>query len=350
MSRPCPRAVLLLLLALGCAGLRADLVPDLNAVRLPVPDRSAAALADARREGLEVALLRLSGERAALAHPEIAAALRRPQRYLVQYSYRDDGEDGDDGLSLRLEYDAPALRGLLRAAGLPLWTANRPPVLTFLVVNDGRQRRFASAAELPAAGAALRAQFRRRGLPLRLPLYDLQDRLALPLGAAWRQDSAALVDAALRYDEDVLLAGRVARLSDGRWLGDWRILQAGRWQVEPVSADSLADFAAAGADLAARSLVARYAVVAAADGDLRLRVAVEGIADFAAYRRVRGLLQALEPVDRVAAERVEAGRVLLRLESAAQAEPLARIIELDPRFQRRAAAPGEAALRYRWRE
>jgi hypothetical protein len=337
---------LLLLAALAVPQLRAELVAGLETVELPLPDRSSAALNAARREGLAVVVLRLTGQAAALESAAVTRALANAQRYTLRYSYRDDG----GRLGVQLDYDGAALRVLLREAGLPLWTANRPAVLTWLVVSDGDQRQFATTETLPEAIAALQADFRRRAVPLRLPLYDLSDRAALPLGLAWRQDSAALVGASARYGEVAVLAGRVARLSDGRWLGDWRFLQDGAWQQQSVSAPGLEAFTAAGADLAARSLSARYAVTADSEGDLRLRVAVSGVRSFEDFRRVRALLEALEPVESVLPERVEAGRLLLRLESAAQEDQLARIIELDARFLRRPPAPGESGLHYEWRE
>ena len=344
----CSRLARLLLIAL-CLGAvvapRAEQVPELNVARLPVDDRSASALAGARRAGLAEVIVRLTGQRTALDHPVVVEALRSAQRYLVQYSYRED----DDSLALRMEYDADALRELLRNIRLPVWTANRPPVLVWLVTSDGLRRQFASNEELPALNSALREDFQRRGVPLRLPLYDLEDRAALPLGVAWRQNSSALVAASARYGDLELLAGRVARFSDGRWIGDWQFLDSGRWRRVPVEADSMAAFSAAGADLAARSLAERYAVVGDAT-DERLRITVLNIPDFETYRRVRDQLAALEPIDRVVPERVAAGMIVLRVESAARLEQLARIVELDTRFARVVAPLTDADLTYQWRE
>ena len=83
--------------------------------------------------------------------PAVVAALASPERYLRSYSY-----ERDDSLWLRLDYDERAVRALMEEAGLPLWTANRPRVLVWLVINDGSGRRFVSAAETPAAHDTLR--------------------------------------------------------------------------------------------------------------------------------------------------------------------------------------------------
>lgn len=334
-----------MLLLAASPAVRGELVEDISAVNLPVPSRAEAQLRAARQRGLETVLVKMSGTTEVLEAPPIRAALDTPERFLTQYRY-EDRPDGQ-GLDLRLEYDAEALRRLLRDAGAPLWTANRPVVLAWLVVSEEALRRFASDADYPELRTAMREAFARRGLPLRQPLYDLEDRIHLPVGAAWRQDAATLVSASARYRDTLPLAGRVARLADGRWVGDWRFLDDGRWVSRSVTAESPAPFAAQAADLVAATLTARYAVVASGDGDLRLQLTVSGIRSYQALYRLRLALEALESVDRVVPERVTADEVILRVESAAEPAALARILELDGRFLPLAVPAGES-LSYRW--
>lgn len=334
-----------LVVALCLPGARAELVPGIDSARVVIADRSERTLAEARVAGLAEVIVKLTGDRRSLEQEQVKAALDQAEAYLVQYSY-EDGEDSE--LLLRLEYDGGALRQLLTRAGQPLWTANRPIVLAWLVYNDGQRRVFASADGSPVLRSELRREFTRRGLPLQQPLYDLADRASLSPGAAWRQSSAALTSASARYGDVELLAGRVARLANGSWIGDWQILDGGRWVSRPVSARTHAEFVSAGADLAAATLSARYAVVGGEGGDLRYRVSVAGVDSFAEFSAVRALLEGLEGVQRVQPETVEPQRVVLRLESGADLAQLARIIELDPRFIRERMLPSDGALDYRW--
>jgi hypothetical protein len=351
-SRRLAVALLALLPLLYAVPVRAVLLKDVHSAQLPIADRSAAALATARREGLAQVVVKLTGSSDSLAAPAVQEALAQAQRYLVQYGYVEgEGEGEGEALQLRLEYDGDLLQGLLEEAGLPLWTANRPTVLAWLVLSDGRQRRFAASEELPELRAALRDAFARRGVPLQQPLYDLEDRRKLTAGEAWRQSSVALMAASSRYRDRELLSGRAALLSDGSYLGDWRYLDGGRWVLRSVAAASLDEFLDAGADLVATQLAARYAVVARDGGDERYLLSVTGVRDFRAYRGLVDLLAALETVRRVVPESIERERVRLRVTADARPEQLARLLALDARLVPTAAPPGATdGLYYDWRE
>lgn len=342
------RSLLSLLVTVLCgftAAARAEIVVDIYGARLPMVSRGDIDLAAARRDGLAQVLVKASGDAAAAARPAVAAALSEADRYLLSYSYvENDGE----GLWLRLDYDERAVQALLRSAGLPLWTANRPAVLVWLVYSDGVRRRFVGPADMPAEADALAYSFERRGLPLQLPLLDLQDVAALNPGEAWRQSSAALVDASRRYRGTELLAGRVARTSAGRWVGDWRLLYGGRWLSQPVDTADFADFADAGSDLVARTVAGRYAVNLADSADLRHRVILRGVRSYGDFAAARQILEGLEAVRRVVPERLVGDQVSLRVEADADLVQLARIIELDRRFVAVPAAAGELGLLYEW--
>lgn len=344
----CAAAVFLFAL-IGALPARGEFVAEIDAARIEVPDRSESTLVRARREGMRQVLVKLSGSRDSLQRESISSALREAQRYLIRYSYEEDEDSGPEPrLLLRFEFDGNALRKLLRDAGEPLWTSNRPTVLAWLVYNDGERRRFASQEEAPRLREALNTGFTQRGVPLQQPVYDLIDAERLSPGAAWRQSSAALTAASFRYRDTELLAGRVAELSGGRWVGDWQFLDQGRWLQRQVTAASLEEFVAEGADLAAAALAARYAVVGDDGGDLRYRIRIDGVRSYAQFTALREVLESLVAIERLQPEMLQRDVVVLRVQSAADPEQLARIIELDTRFVPGAAAGAEDELRYRW--
>lgn len=350
MRRPSFRSWIFLpaaaLIAAASAAPHAEVVDGIYTARIAVTDRSSATLRSARREGLARVLVKASGDRTALARPEAVEAVRSAERYLLRYSYGDVGEDGS--LTLSLDYDERAVQKLLRDAQLPLWTANRPPVLAWLVVSDGAGRRFVGPEDTSGQAGALDARFRERGLPLQLPLFDLEDTATLSPGAAWRQSSQAIIAASRRYRGAEVLAGRAARTTTGRWVGDWRFLYEGRWLTRPVATDSYDEFAAAGADLVAATISGRYAVTGFEDGDQRHRVTLRGVRSYDDYLAAQRALGGLEAVRRVVPERLIGDSVSLRIEADADLVQLGRIIELDERF---VPTPGEAAvggLFYEW--
>lgn len=338
------------LLFLHCALLcnqaaRAEIVDDIYKARLVVEGRDARSLSAARRAGLAEVLIKASGDPQAPQGAEAAKALDSSQTYLLGYSY----EEGSDGtLLLRLEYDEQAVQQLLREAGLRLWTTNRPVVLTWLVVSDEKGRRFASVDAAPEADSVLRESFHRRGVPLQTPLYDLSDTASISPGEAWRQSSSALMEASRRYRGAEVLAGRVAQLSDGSWVGDWRYLDNGRWRSRSSAADSLQAFTDAGAELVAATLVEQYGVKLTADTDERYRLTLRGVRSFEDYMVLQDVLSSLEAVRSVVPESLLGDQVSLRVKAETDLQQLARIIELDARFVPLPLEPGQNGLSYEW--
>lgn len=341
-------AALVTLAVLFSTVIRADVVEDVYAAQILVTDRSAGSLREARRAGLAEVFVKASGDPAAAAEEALAPALASAERFVLGYSYEDAG---DAGIYVRIAFDQSAVQASLADAGLPVWTANRPTILTWLVLDRGPQRVFASALDAPAAQSALAESFSRRGVPLQTPLFDLQDTAAISAGEAWRFSSAALISASARYRGSELLAGRAAQLSSGEWVGDWRLLDQGQWVNLSVTAASLEAFTDTGADLVARTLAARYAVRSVAgQSDQRHRIVLRGIRSYAAYMSLQQALASFEAVRRVVPEELLGDQVSLRIEADADSSQLARIIELDPRFARIPADPGESGLVYEWIE
>lgn len=312
--------------------------------QLEVDDRQSASLASAQREGLAQVLVKATGRDDSLANERVQAALRRPSRYLLGYSYEASG----DALQLRVDYDEGVVQELLAEAGLPLWTSNRPTVLAWLVLNE-ETRSFASSERSPEAVAELHKSFDRRGVPLQQPLYDLEDASAISPGEAWRQDSAALFAASRRYGDVLLLTGRAARLSNGSVSGDWRFLDQAQWRTVSVRTSSLAEFTDAGAALVAASLAERYAVIRdSGDAYSGFELSVRGVRSFQDFRAIRDALSSMEAVSYVVPRNLQGDLLLLRLEAEADSNRFERILELDKRFVPVPGGSAPGAMAYEW--
>lgn len=335
-----------LLLAASLPLRAAEQVQDLYASAVPVADRGAAALEEAARQALEEVLIKTSGSDSALAAPAVEAALQRARELMLQYSYVR--LDGGDGLAARIEFDPPQIRALLAEAGAPLWTANRPTVLIWLVEETPDGRRFVTRENNPALAEALVRGFQRRGVPARFPLLDLADTAALPADMAWQLPASRLQSAAARYGVNDLLAGRLATVSAGDYLGDLVYLSsAGRLgrTVSRASADTLA---AAGVDLVVEALAARYAVAASSAAAEAVLLEVSGVQSYADYAALLNWIEGLELVARVDVTAVAGEQLELRLHSGASVESLAEILGLNANLVA-AAAPEPGRLSYRWR-
>lgn len=309
----------------------ARVVEDLYSARVSVPDRSQAALNKAARQGLEQVLVKITGSRDVVSLPVLKRAVDDAQDLLQQFSYVS-GEDGSDPV-VELRFSSETVRGLVIEAGAPLWTANRPQVLVWLVIDGPGGRQLVGAEDYPALVAQLREAFERRGLPLALPILDLEDVITLSPGDAWRQDLADIMQASARYPADQVLAGRVAALSGGRWLGDWLLYDGRSRSDRPVIADSADAFLAAGVDLVADVVAGRFALTSdLAGGASGARLEVNGVSSYADYAAIVDWLESLELVEHANVEWLRGDRLTLNLVARTDLQSLRPLIELNDRL------------------
>jgi hypothetical protein len=352
-------ALLWTLLFLVAGGSRAEVVADLHTATVPVANQSPEALTAAAREALAEVLVKVSGSRDLLQKPVIIAALDDAHNRVQLYGY-ERGATPAAGLYLRFEFDGPYVTNLVKRAGAPLWTANRPTVLAWVVVEDEQGRHFISKDSAPDQAQMLVEEFSRRGVPVQLPVFDLADTTAVGLEDAWRLDATVLQAASVRYNVGNIVAGRLASLTDGNSLGDWSYFHQNEPVNRSVTVPDLQTFMREGVDLVAGELAGRYAVAPSGGGTRGVRISVSGVSSYADYAAIVTWLESLELVDHANLEQVQGDRIELRLQAQADASQLATTIELNNRLQpipTPIPAPGSetalesnAQLNYQWRK
>jgi hypothetical protein len=303
-------------------------VPWLYEVEVPVEDQSSMARLDAAGRALAELLTRLTGLASVPRSEAVSRALAAPDLYYNQFGYERGGGEAD--LRLRLQFTPQAVLGLIRDANLPIWRANRPGVLAWIVLDDGVERRILGADSEHPLVLALRQRARERGLPLRLPLMDLTDQLAVSPAAVWGRLSQALEPASVRYAADIILVGRVQQLGDDSWAADWEFWVEGDIRELELDAAQPQPLGRAAADLVADELAARYAVLDRGVRRLDLVVsAVQGAGDYAELLRYIG---GLEFVEQVTVSSVSGDRLGVSLFTAAQPGQLLELFRLDQRL------------------
>ena len=212
-------AISVLLLACVMTGLsqRALAQSGEVVIRIEVEDRSEDTIDRAAREALQTALLKRSGDRALLQHPAVEAALASARTRLSLYQFERVG-----GMTRFVaQIDRAVLENLIKAANGTFWAEARPPILLWLVIDDPAGRRFGNTAAEQPLWERLSETFDGLGVKLRRPLYDLSDAVLVSPDGLWRRDFGPIVEASERYGMTHLLLGRLIRLSDGRYIGEW---------------------------------------------------------------------------------------------------------------------------------
>lgn len=207
-------------LFVGCLSLvslvsHAETVKGLYQVREPVSGQSPEERDQATQRALDTLVLRLTGDPKAVQSPGLAAIRKDPQQIISQFGY-----DAGPPEVLKVDFDPGTTEQALRRAGLAMWGANRPSILGWWL-NDYTEGSSLVGDAQPGA-VPLRRAAQHRGLPLRLPLADLNEQIVGTAANLESADPAPLHNASERYNADALLAVH-AREEGGQWQAKWRL-------------------------------------------------------------------------------------------------------------------------------
>jgi len=318
--------VLLCLLWLISAAAHAQL-GDLYAAEVPVVDDTQEVRNQGLSQALQQVMVRLSGSADVAGHPAAGDVLRRAGSLVQQYRYRLD-----DALPpqryLWAKFDKGAVDRLLRQAGIPVWGATRPRVLLWLAIEQGSARRLLNLENMPETRSAVIAKAAARGMPLQLPLMDLQDQAALSAADIWADYEAAIREASARYPHDVILTGRLRESGSGAWSADWGLWERGEQETFTLRGLALESALLSGIDGTQNRLAARYVPAVGSAGPEALTVRFTGIDSLQAYGRLLQILHGQESITRFDLRQVEGDTLLIELWVRGGRSALARVLSL----------------------
>jgi hypothetical protein len=294
-----------------------------------------------RRRGLERGLFKVlrkvSGELQIAENSTIKDALNDPGEYLQQYGYRVQALSAQGAVSpetaeqliLWTQFDPQAIDALLRKAGLPVWGSVRPSVLALIAVEEKGERRVIGADDTSGKIEVLSQAASEWGLPLRFPLLDLQDQMQLSISDIWGGFQENILEAARRYQTEVVLVGRVYPLSDDLWEARWRLF------VQDSTRDWVTRGAAPNRLLAGSvreivtSLAADFASSSEATDSTGIAVVVSGIHTLQDYARTLAYLRKLYLVEDIQVTQAKADEIQFLLATRGGKQALRRVIALD---------------------
>ena len=269
------------------------------------------------------------------------AEARRARTHVQQFRYRTltpapgtaaEEDSGAAGLMLTANFDPGAVDALLRDAGLSVWSRTRPSTLVWLAV-EGQSGRYLVGADDPAGlSAALLAGAAQRGVPLVLPLLDLEDRSSLGVTDVFGGFKDTVLAASHRYASDAVLVGRVHRVLSDLWEARWSLYLDGTahdWQTR----GNLPELATEAAvhELADR-LALRFTRPAVDAAPARIELMVIGVESLEDYARALGYLRSLDVVSKVYVNGVDRDQVVFQLAAPGGRETVEQVISLGRIF------------------
>lgn len=281
----------------------AETVNNLYQVREPVSGQSPDERNRATQAALETMILRLTGDARAPKGSSLADLRKDPQQIISQYGYEAGPPE-----TLLVDFDPASTDRSLRQAGYSLWGSNRPTILGWWL-NDATE-----GSNLVGDGQSsaepLRRAAQHRGLPLRLPLADLEEQGVGTAKNIEGTDPAALKEASERYGADALLAVH-AKEEAGQWQGKWKLWLGDQREQGTATGDTSEALADAVLLAVSERLAPRFVSKPGASSGLLMQV--QGMT----LERYAQLMQLLEPFG-ARLKSVEGDRIIYEVSASAE--------------------------------
>lgn len=246
--------------------------------------------------GFKEVLVRKSGSSQLLRSHDVQQAYAKVTTYLQRYEYvKEMDEENNERLFLLLNFSPKLVDDLIRVADMPIWSNNRPVTLMWLALEESSQREVIKEEEgLDTWSNKLNQAAQRRGVPMILPLMDLDDRQSLNINDLWGRFPQPILSASSRYSADAVVGGSIRRYS-GFWQGRLVYLNQGIEQNFELKENSLELLFNAIVDQVAELLCQKYCVVEAYQSN-QVTIQVSDIKDYKAFYSLKKILSDLPSI------------------------------------------------------
>ncbi len=300
------------------------------------------------REALAAVVVKVSGDPRWLENPTIERAIAQAQNYVEATSYfsetiqlplEDNVADADGGAAqfytaeqriISVNFAAALINRLLADANIPVWDANRPSVLVWMVLqNSAGEREFLTQDSNPEIVKALQDFASERGLPIIFPVLDFEDRRTLTENIAWNLDQATISSASARYGADSILAGRLHFTASGELVGLWQFQFQGSADVFDGFDNELQSYLYVPLNRITTQLANYFAILPESVAGTSVRLRIDGVKNLSAYSALLSYVENLGLVESVTMAEVDGERIELQLGLVGDTRQLYEQIALD---------------------
>ena len=163
-------ALLLLLIFISISAYSVE-VENLYRAKVDVSSQSANARKQAIKRAFQSVIVKVSGQKNVIEQDVFKQAVNQYSQYLVQYAYERDSR----GLRLVARFDEEKVNQLFLNSNNALWGNLRPQVVIWFAEEQGFERALISESHLSKLPETINRFSENRGLPLVLPLVDIED-------------------------------------------------------------------------------------------------------------------------------------------------------------------------------
>lgn len=274
-------------------------VNSLYQAQAPVSSRDEAERTALASSLLRQVMLKVVGNEALLNSTDLSSVLAQANDFVLQYEYQrtnilSHDLTQPDELALKLRFDPAAVNQALQELQLPIWGKSRPDIVVWASVENDEQ---AALVGLETDGLGIIQPLSQaadaRGLPILLPLMDLQDQAAVSMTDIKERNESRLQSASNRYQADIILTALLEQQGESvtiHWQATGNGLTDG-WQTHGTLKEALTQ----GVGQMADKLALRYTQhLETGQPQQRLKMQISNVLSFADYNR---LMQFLGQVD-----------------------------------------------------
>lgn len=173
-------------------------------------------------EALQLVLGRFVTKNAIAQNPALQTAVENAASYVDRYQYvaHTDKTKSSSSAIMRVTFDKDALTAILRNSGLAVWSEKRDKTLVWLVIEQSGKQDFLDMDQDTEIAAALQSGARATGIPLLLPLMDLEEKQAISVTDILASRRDKIFAASSRYDVATLLSGKLQKQRTC-WRSEW---------------------------------------------------------------------------------------------------------------------------------
>ncbi|MBL4762065.1 MAG: DUF2066 domain-containing protein [Gammaproteobacteria bacterium] len=332
----------LLLLCLGAQSqVNAAVVQGLYQTDVIVPDQSASARQAAFRKAFQRVIIKVAGGKSVIDHAVIQKTLGRAIRFVREYRYSEKLVPAVKPdlppvteVHLSVSFAGKSIEALLRDNELPVWGEERPATLLWLAIEQqGRRKILASDVDDPM-GKLVHGAATRRGIPVLLPLLDLEDYAHVQFSDIRAGFADNILQASQRYAADAVAFGYLQQRARGVWQGDLTLIFANQTLHWTMSGNNPEVVLAQGINHMSDALATQFAFVSGQFQDEALLFEVTGVRNVKDYARTLKYLKKLSTVESVDVLNVTPDKVDYRLRLRGGQEDLQRVIGLGNSLER----------------
>jgi hypothetical protein len=313
----------------------------------PVPSQSAEDRAKAEPQALGQVLVKVSGNTQLLDDPKIKDSLEKADSLMQEFSYSPSPGTPETPYLLRIRFDKAGVNRILRNVDVPTWGQNRPLTLAWIEYEVPNQPAVIIDSDSSSEIQNLfKTQAEHRGLPIILPMMDMQDLSLVNINDVVTMSLPVLQGASKRYKSDAILIARVFKNQNDFSIQAKMLTHGDQWEWT-IHGKTLSDVTSTLMNNITDALAGRYATVVTNAVQSSVTLKITGVSQPNDFGDLMEYITHLTPVADVEPVRVMGDGVILKISLRGSKNTFIQALSAADKLQSVGSTEGDV-LDYQW--